>query len=83
MRQRAAARLAGGHQVYQGIVGAETAAGVDVAGTIGFVGLILPHLARLLVGPGHRRLLPAAALLGAPFFVLLMRSDRLERGGSA
>ncbi len=42
-------------------VGAVTAA----AGPIGFVGLVAPHLVRLALGPGHRRLLPAAALAGA------------------
>lgn len=46
-----------------------TAALVSVAGAIGFVGLVLPHAARLVVGPGHRRLLPAAALVGAIFMV--------------
>lgn len=42
---------------------------VAVAGGIGFVGLILPHLARLLVGPRHRAMLPVAALTGAVFLV--------------
>lgn len=42
---------------------------VAVAGGIGFVGLIVPHVARLLVGPLHRALLPVAALLGALFLV--------------
>jgi iron complex transport system permease protein len=46
-----------------------TAALVAAAGAIGFVGLVLPHAARALVGPGHRRLLPAAALGGAVFLV--------------
>lgn len=43
---------------------------VAVSGTIGFVGLIMPHVVRLLVGADHRRALPAAALLGAAFLVL-------------
>jgi len=43
---------------------------VAVCGPIGFVGLRAPHAARLLVGPGHRRLLPAAMLLGGAFLVL-------------
>lgn len=47
-----------------------TAACVAVTGIIGFVGLVMPHLTRLLVGTDHRRLLPAAALLGATFVVL-------------
>ncbi len=38
---------------------------VSAAGAIGFVGLVVPHLVRLLAGPGHRILLPASALLGA------------------
>ena len=40
-------------------------AAVSVAGIIGFVGLVVPHMLRLLVGPGHRALLPLAALGGA------------------
>ncbi len=43
---------------------------VAVSGLIGFVGLIIPHAARMLLGPKHRVLLPAAALLGASFLVL-------------
>jgi iron complex transport system permease protein len=43
---------------------------VAVSGPIGFVGLILPHAVRLLVGSDHRRALPAAALAGASFLVL-------------
>lgn len=43
---------------------------VAVSGPIGFVGLILPHAVRLLVGSDHRRALPAAALAGAGFLVL-------------
>jgi iron complex transport system permease protein len=46
-----------------------TAAVVSAAGAIGFVGLVLPHAARFVVGPGHRRLLPTAAILGAVFMV--------------
>ncbi len=44
-----------------------TAAVVSVAGPIGFVGLIVPHAARLLFGPDHRLLVPASALCGAIF----------------
>ncbi len=51
-------------------------AGVAVAGTIGFVGLVVPHLLRLLTGPNHRTLLPASALLGATLLVL---ADLLSR----
>ena len=43
---------------------------ISVSGIIGFVGLVVPHLTRLLIGPDHRLLIPASALLGA--FLLLM-----------
>nr|WP_063058683.1 iron chelate uptake ABC transporter family permease subunit [Nocardia sienata] len=46
-----------------------TATLVSVAGAIGFVGLVLPHAARFLLGPRHSRLIPATALLGAVFMV--------------
>ncbi|MEU6134583.1 iron chelate uptake ABC transporter family permease subunit [Nocardioides sp. NPDC047086] len=46
-----------------------TAVIVSTSGAIGFVGLVLPHLARALVGVGHRLLLPATALLGAIFLI--------------
>ncbi|MDQ1031064.1 iron complex transport system permease protein [Streptomyces umbrinus] len=46
-----------------------TAALVSSAGAIGFVGLVLPHAARALVGAGHARLLPVTALAGAVFLV--------------
>lgn len=46
-----------------------TAAAVSVSGTIAFVGLIVPHLVRMLIGPDHRVLIPAAALAGAIFLV--------------
>jgi len=48
-----------------------TAAAVSVAGTIGWVGLIVPHLARLLCGSDHVKMLPVAALLGALFMLLI------------
>ncbi|HSN70319.1 MAG TPA: iron ABC transporter permease [Steroidobacteraceae bacterium] len=53
-----------------------TAAAVTTAGTIGFVGLVTPHLARLLLGSDHRRVLPAAALLGG---VLVTAADLVAR----
>jgi iron complex transport system permease protein len=46
-----------------------TGAMVSVSGSIGFVGLVLPHAVRLLVGPGHRALLPLSALVGATFLI--------------
>jgi iron complex transport system permease protein len=57
-----------------------TAAAVAVAGVIGFVGLIVPHAMRLLVGPDHRILLPTSALAGASF---LVATDTLARAGPA
>lgn len=53
-----------------------TGALVSVSGSIGFVGLVLPHAVRLLVGPGHRALLPLSALVGAVF---LIWADTLAR----
>jgi iron complex transport system permease protein len=47
-----------------------TGAAVAAAGSIGFVGLIVPHAARLLLGPDNRALVPATGLLGASFLVL-------------
>jgi iron complex transport system permease protein len=46
-----------------------TGAMVSVSGSIGFVGLVLPHTVRLLVGPRHRALLPLSALVGAIFMI--------------
>lgn len=57
------------------------AAAVATAGLVGFVGLVVPHVARRLVGPSHRRLLPVAALLGGALLVLsdaIARSARTE-----
>ncbi len=45
-------------------------AAVALSGLVGFVGLLVPHLARLVLGPDQRLLLPASALLGAAFLVL-------------
>ena len=47
-----------------------TAMGVCVSGNIGFVGLVVPHMMRMLVGPDHRRLLPASVIAGGTFLVL-------------
>jgi iron complex transport system permease protein len=49
---------------------------VSVCGPIGFVGLMCPHICRLLVGPDHRRLLPATLLFGGAFLVV---SDTVAR----
>ncbi|SFR42359.1 iron complex transport system permease protein [Halogeometricum rufum] len=56
-----------------------TAAAVAVSGVIGFVGLVVPHAMRLLVGPDHRVLLPTSALAGASF---LVATDTLARSGA-
>ncbi|MEV4891259.1 iron ABC transporter permease [Nonomuraea sp. NPDC055795] len=90
-----------------------TGASVAAAGAISFVGLVVPHLIRLVAGPGHRVLLPASALaggcvlvladliartagapaelpigvltalLGGPFFLVLLRRTRRKQGGWA
>jgi len=52
------------------------AVAVSVSGTVGFVGLVAPHMTRRLVGPSHEALIPTAALLGG---VLLMLSDLIGR----
>lgn len=53
-----------------------TACAVSNAGSIGFVGLVVPHLCRMALGPDHRLLLPAATLAGGSFLVL---ADTLAR----
>jgi iron complex transport system permease protein len=53
-----------------------TAAAVSVAGIVGWIGLVIPHVARLLVGPDFGRLMPVAILLGAGF---LLAVDTLAR----
>jgi iron complex transport system permease protein len=55
-----------------------TAAAVSFCGIIGFVGLVIPHIARKIVGPDHRVLLPAAGLIGASFLIL---ADTVARSG--
>jgi iron complex transport system permease protein len=47
-----------------------TGGAVAVSGVIGFVGLVVPHIVRLVIGPKHRRLLPASALTGAVFLII-------------
>jgi iron complex transport system permease protein len=46
-----------------------TGAAVSLAGPIGFIGIVVPHLVRLLVGADHRVVLPASALFGAAFLI--------------
>jgi len=49
---------------------------VSIGGTIGFVGLVIPHMIRMITGPNHRRLLPASMFGGASF---LMLADLISR----
>jgi iron complex transport system permease protein len=53
-----------------------TAAAVSISGLIGFVGLVVPHAVRLMLGPEHRLLIPASAAVGAAFVVI---ADMLAR----
>ena len=53
-----------------------TAGSVCIAGTIGWVGLIIPHFGRMLVGPSNRRLIPLCGLLGGLFMLIV---DTLTR----
>lgn len=58
------------------VVSAMTGAAVAICGVIGFVGIVVPHLLRIVIGPGHRLLLPASAIFGA---ALLTGADTLAR----
>jgi iron complex transport system permease protein len=58
------------------LVSAMTGAAVAFAGVIGFIGIIVPHLLRLVIGPGHRLLLPASVCLGA---TILLVADTFAR----
>lgn len=58
------------------LIGLGVGAGVAVSGMIGFVGLVVPHFVRIFLGPNHRTLLPASAVLGA---ALLVAADLLCR----
>ena len=53
-----------------------TGASVAVAGMLGFVGLIIPHVVRLLLGPAHKQLIPASGLAGGVFLVLCDLASR-------
>ncbi len=59
-----------------------TAAAVAVSGPIGFVGLICPHLSRLIVGTDQRRLLPVATAMGAALLVVADAASRMLAGAS-
>ena len=58
------------------LVSAMTGVAVSICGVVGFVGIVVPHLLRLVIGPAHRLLLPASALLGA---ILMIGADTLAR----
>jgi iron complex transport system permease protein len=58
------------------LVSAMTGVAVSVCGVVGFVGIVVPHLLRLVIGPAHRLLLPASMLLGAG---LMVGADTLAR----
>jgi iron complex transport system permease protein len=65
--------------VRYGVIGLATlisSLSVSLAGMVGWIGLVVPHVARLLIGPLNRRLIPASALLGAIFLIL---ADCLSR----
>ncbi|MFP4001009.1 MAG: FecCD family ABC transporter permease [Thermoplasmata archaeon] len=53
---------------------------ISFTGVIGFVGLIIPHASRLLVGPDHKRLIPVAALLGGTFLIICDTISRMSGG---
>lgn len=57
-----------------------TAAAVSTCGVIGWVGLVMPHVARTIVGPDHRRLLPAALSVGASYLLVI---DDVARAAAA
>ncbi|NJE11408.1 iron ABC transporter permease [Thermococcus sp. MAR1] len=63
-------------KLFIGAIAVLTAFAVSTAGIIGFVGLVSPHIMRLLLGPNHRELTPASALFGG---VLLVFADLLAR----
>lgn len=53
-----------------------TASAVCISGTIGWIGLVIPHFGRMLVGPDNRKLIPVSALLGAAFLLLIDTAAR-------
>ena len=58
------------------LISAMTGVAVSICGVVGFVGIVVPHLLRIVIGPGHRMLLPASVCLGA---ILLIGADPLAR----
>ena len=67
-------------RILTGLAALATSAGVAISGTIGFVGLVVPHLLRLAFGPDHRLLLPASMVYGASLLVLADLGARLAGG---
>ena len=67
-------------RILTGLAALATSAGVAISGTIGFVGLVVPHLLRLAFGPDHRLLLPASMVYGACLLVLADLGARLAGG---
>jgi iron complex transport system permease protein len=58
------------------LISAMTGVAVSICGVVGFVGIVVPHLLRIVIGPGHRLLLPASVCLGA---ILLIGADTIAR----
>lgn len=58
------------------LISAMTGVAVSICGVVGFVGIVVPHLLRMVIGPGHRLLLPASTCLGA---ILLIGADTIAR----
>jgi iron complex transport system permease protein len=58
------------------LISAMTGVAVSICGVVGFVGIVVPHLLRIVIGPGHRMLLPASVCLGA---ILLIGADTIAR----
>jgi len=48
-----------------------TASAVSISGVIGWIGLVMPHIGRMLVGPDYRKLIPASALIGASYLLVM------------
>ncbi len=69
-------------QILLAIASLITAAVVSISGVIGFVGLIIPHMTRLIIGPDHRILLPASTIVGAIFLVVCDSVARIATGAS-
>jgi ABC-type Fe3+-siderophore transport system permease subunit len=67
-------------RILTGLAALATSAGVAISGTIGFVGLVVPHLLRLAFGPDHRLLLPSSMVYGATLLVLADLGARLAGG---